>query len=167
MTAICFDTETTGFNEDDEVLSLCIIGMNALGEEEIIFNEYFKPTRKIEWPEAERINHISPESTKNKKYITEYKKEIENILSDFDNWIGHNIDFDIRMLYQSGINIPNQAFITKWDTMKDYATLNKCKWPKLSELAKKYNFVFNAHDAEEDTKATVWCAKQMYKELFK
>lgn len=161
---ICFDTETTGFSDDDEILSLCIIGVNAIGEEEVIFSEYFKPLHKIQWPEAERINHISPESVKDKKPISEYKKQIEDILFDFDLWIGHNLDFDIKMLSQSGIKI--NPYVYKFDTMKDYAYINNCKWPKLIELAAKYGFKFFAHNAEEDVKATLYCARKMYKEIF-
>lgn len=57
-------------------------------------------------------------------------------------------------------------YFRKWDTMKDYATINKCKWPSLTMLATKYNYEFKAHNALEDTRATAWCKKKMYKELF-
>ena len=63
---LIFDTETTGLDPmRDEILQLSIIDEN----EDVLFNDYLKPTRKTEWPDAERINHISYMMVKDKMYV--------------------------------------------------------------------------------------------------
>ena len=56
---VYLDTETTGLHpeEGDEILSLTIVDANG----RLLFDERFKPKHKKEWPEAQAVNHISPD----------------------------------------------------------------------------------------------------------
>lgn len=57
---VYLDTETTGLHpeEGDEILSLTIVDANG----RLLFDERFKPKHKKEWPEAQAVNHISPDA---------------------------------------------------------------------------------------------------------
>lgn len=93
---IIFHVETTGLCDDrqDEILELAIINY----EGETLFHELFKPRRITEWKDAEEVNQISPEMVKDKKYITEHRKEILDILLNADEYILYNPDFDIHFI---------------------------------------------------------------------
>ena len=53
---LVFDTETTGFRSDDEVLTLAVVD----GTGKTLVDGMYAPVRKSAWPEAEKINRISP-----------------------------------------------------------------------------------------------------------
>ena len=48
------DTETTGFHDDDEILSISII--NAQGK--TLLDTFVKLEHKRSWPEAEKVNGL-------------------------------------------------------------------------------------------------------------
>lgn len=167
---IVFDTETTGFMEDDEVLQLSIIDETG----KTLMNEYFRPKNKTEWPKAQEVNKISPEMVKDKPYISEYKEKIEKILQNAEAFIGYNVGYDIRMLEQCGINVPMKKQI---DVMKNFAPIYKdydyrrrqYRYKNLKTCAEYYGYKSeNLHDSLEDCKATLHCYKKMVqKELSK
>lgn len=114
---VYLDTETTGLHpeEGDEILSLTIVDSNG----RLLFDERFKPKHKKEWPEAQAVNHISPDDVEHLTTIDAYMEQICHILDRIaDEIVGYNIAFDIGFLKAAGATInPDAAII---DTMQEF-----------------------------------------------
>ena len=163
---IALDTETTGFLHDDEVLQLSI--MDEKGKN--IFNQYFKPDHKTTWESAMAVNHITPEMVEKEKPISAYKESIEKILKEAKAIVGYNTGFDMTMLAQNGIQIPNEKKYV--DLMGPFAEVygqknaeGKPKWQKLITCAAYYGFSQDGewHNSQGDTAATMYCYQEMKK----
>ena len=101
---LVFDTETTGFRSDDEVLTLAVVD----GAGATVVDGMYAPVRKNAWPDAEKINRISPAMVVNCPPILAQQAELERMFNDPETLlVGYNIEFDIRLLAQSGIRIQN------------------------------------------------------------
>lgn len=157
---ICIDVETTGLENDDEILQISIINQNG----DILLNEFCKPENKTVWLEAMSINGITPEQVKNCKQYSFYKDKVQSFIDEYDVIIGYNVSFDLNFLR---CDYNNKKII---DVMKYFAHVygewnnyNSYTWQKLVECAEYYNYSFNAHDSLEDVKATLYCyPKVMY-----
>lgn len=160
---IALDTETTGFKEDDEVLQLSIVDSKG----KVLFNEYFKPNVKKSWESAMAVNHITPESLKDKKHLLHYKRKIEGILKNAKRIVGYNLGFDMTMLEQNGIKLPDKRKYV--DLMIPFAKTygmkkpdGEYKWQKLITCAKFYGFNDTEwHNSLADTNATMYCYRKM------
>lgn len=162
---LIIDTETTGFKPDDEILQVSIVDANG----EKVYNQYFKPEHKQSWESAEQVNHISPTSTKDKPYLKMHKETIEKLLDSASLIVGYNTGFDMKMLEQNGIKIPQD---TKYvDLMIPFAKVygekneyGKPKWQKLVTCAKTYGYNTEKadwHNSLGDTMATRFCFNEM------
>ena len=101
---LVFDTETTGFRSDDEVLTLAVVN----GSGATVVDGMYAPARKSAWPDAEKINRISPKMVTECPPILSQQKLLEQMFNDPEVLlVGYNIEFDIRLLAQSGIRITN------------------------------------------------------------
>ena len=99
MENIYIDCETTGLDpERDEILAFSAV--NSRGE--VLFDAMFRPERATEWPEAEKVNGISPADTDACRPISEYAEEISRILSSADYVYGWNVGFDLSFLAAAG-----------------------------------------------------------------
>lgn len=164
---ICFDIETTGLDPyKDEILQLSIIDGNGT----VLFNEYIKPTHIKEWPEAQKINGISPEMVKGKQTIEFYKERLEQIFNVAELIVGYNsIFFDSEFLISAGIDISDKARF--FDVMIKFAPIygewndhfEDYKWQNLSTCAAYYGYQGsgNFHDSLEDVRATLHCFYKM------
>lgn len=163
---LVFDTETTGLNPmEDEILQLSIIDE----QENILFNDYLKPSRKTKWPDAERINHISYMMVKDKMTFQQRSKEIQSIFSSADELIAYNANFDISFLRKYGIILPD---VQVYDVMLEFALVygewndnfGDWKWQKLVTAAKYYGYDYaqHAHDSLEDVKATLFVYNHLH-----
>lgn len=167
MKAIVIDTETTGIRPCDDVLQVSIIDFDG----KILFNEYMKPICVIEWPEAERVNGISPDMVKDCKTILYYKEEIQKIIDDAELIIGYNTGFDLNILEDKGIVSKDKK---TYDVMQTFAEIygdwneyrQSYKWQKLTTCANYYHYTWeeDAHNSLGDVKATLYCYKQIVKE---
>lgn len=163
---VVLDTETTGFTPGvDDVLSLAICD----GHGNKIFYELFKAKRNESWPEAEKINGISPCDVADCSYIDDYKSQIEEILAKANVIVGFNASYDIGMLEGEGIVVPKTLPII--DVMIEFAEVygewnekRKCyRWKNLSTACEYYGYKhINAHDAYEDVIATLYVLNSMY-----
>ncbi|SFH92195.1 DNA polymerase-3 subunit epsilon [Selenomonas ruminantium] len=159
---ICFDTETTGLSGSDEVLQLAIVN----GHGDILFDELFKPKHHTAWPHAENVHHISPAMLENKNTIDYYMNDIARIIAEAQYYVGYNINFDIRMLKQSGFAV--ESFYRKKcrriDVMKEFAHSYSKYKVNLSTCADYFHYDWGrdtAHGALADAKATLYCFRQM------
>lgn len=114
---VYLDTETTGLHpeEGDEILSLTIVDANG----RLLFDERFKPKHKKEWPEAQAVNHISPDDVEHLTTIDAYMEQICRIFGRIaDEIVGYNVAFDIGFLKAAGATINPDAIII--DTMQEF-----------------------------------------------
>ena len=79
--AIIFDTETTGLDpRKDEILTLSVID----GDGKTLWDRAYRPSNVTVWPQAEAVNHISPESVAMCPEICEDERELSEIFSFAD-----------------------------------------------------------------------------------
>ena len=162
---INIDKETTGLWVRDEVLEVAIIN----SQNEVLFNERIKPTRRKKWNEAARVNGIYPEHLRACKTIKHYKAKIAEILQNADEIVGYNTCFDLEMLENSGLSLNLKQNVEIIDVMEMFAeywgewsdNFYSYKWQKLSKAAGWFGYKFKAHNALEDVKAT----KYIYEKL--
>lgn len=148
---VYLDTETTGLHpeEGDEILSLTIVDANG----RLLFDERFKPKHKKEWPEAQAVNHISPDDVEHLTTIDAYMEQICRILDRIaDEIVGYNVAFDIGFLKAAGATInPDAAII---DTMQEFMDAfgnsnTGHRYQPLSMAAERlgYNWTSAPHDS--------------------
>lgn len=161
---VVFDTETTGLSTDDEVLQVSAVD----GAGRLLLNEYIRPMRKTSWEGAYEIHGISPRDVEHAPTLKQIKTKLDKIFSSASLIIVYNIEFDDRMLRQSGYSIRDVAPQTPCiDVMLDYAAMvrqsygNEYKWQPLQGCAAHYGVDFEAHDSAQDAKATAKCFKCM------
>lgn len=159
---IILDTETTGIGKEDEIIQLS--GIDGYGRE--VINIYLKPERKVSWPEAERVNHISPMMVSNANTISSIRTQLQNFLNSYKCIVGYNIKFDIRMLNQSALNVSHMAVIDVMPMyVKHYGTYKNGKLTaKLVEAAEHYGYNYDAHDSLEDVRATLVVLENLMRE---
>jgi len=115
-TLVFFDTETTGVDEEAEVICMAALG---IGKENFLVKEYYSPRGKLN-PEAMKVNFITYEMLDGKPYAPDGKgKKIFDRLNNQETvLIAHNIKFDIRLMEQSRIIGPKDERKYKFiDTM--------------------------------------------------
>ncbi len=166
---IILDTETTGLDpERDELLQVAIIDDTG----KTLIDQYVRPTRLTEWPEAERVNHITPDMVRDCPTIhdMDVSMQISRILESADKIIGYNTQFDIRFLIAAGYDVPICETV---DVMRDFAEfygdyreeLGGYKWKKLTTAAAFYGYEWpvDAHNALGDCLATLYVYHHMQK----
>lgn len=168
--AIIFDTETTGLDpRKDEILTLSVID----GDGKTLWDRAYRPSNVTVWPQAEAVNHISPESVTMCPEICEDVAELSELFRSADRVIGYNVRFDLGFLAAVGICPREDAEIH--DTMLDFAELRgvrdtsrrhrgEWKWHKLTEAAEFVGYDWGgdaAHGSLADARATLavqrWC----------
>ena len=167
--AICLDCETTGIDPyEDEILTLSIVDWAG----ETLYDGRFKPARRTEWPGAERVNGISPESVAQCPPISRDLEEIQGIVDSADEVIGYNIiHFDQRFMEAAGVRFGRKAIR---DTMLEYAELagdwddyhQDWRWWRLTEAADAigYEWTAAAHGSLADALATLAVQKWVERE---
>jgi DNA polymerase-3 subunit epsilon len=167
---LILDTETTGVQPHlDELLQVSIID----GDGNVLFDRYIRPTRAIMWPDAELVNHISPEMVQNEPTIEELLPQIQSIIQSADCIIGYNVSFDIDFLRWANCDFPEwggddpKCLII--DVMELFAPIygvwnsyyGNYKWQSLRIAADHYGYDWSsiaAHNSLGDCFATlhVW-----------
>ena len=172
---LVLDTETTGLDPtDDEILTLSIVDWDG----ETVWDRSYRPTRKAEWPDAERVNGISPADVAGCPGIIEDAPEISRVLGSADEVIGYNLQFDLRFLAAAGIRPDPDCLVN--DAMLAYAQRagewdqahQGWKWHRLTQAAHDTGFDWQgmrAHGSLADALATrhvmAWCEERELEEL--
>jgi DNA polymerase III epsilon subunit-like protein len=163
MIYLFIDTETTGLGKSDVVLQLAYIATNADGSEVLEKDATFAHEFDYEiHPEAAKVNGLTKEIVKAKGYwppSIERTLQMLHTLAESMFVVGHNIDFDLRLIRQTceryGVEFPATV-----NTICTKKAAQKAKIPaKLGDL---HNHLFGkdfdgAHDALADVKATARC----------
>lgn len=156
---LAIDTETTGLDSNrDKLLSIAIID----GDGRTLFHSLIHPYGLKSWPEAQKINHITPRMVRDAPSVYEIRDRVNDILSRASLVIGYHINFDLDFMRAAGFEIPD----TDWcDVMEDfvpiYDNINHTggRWQKLTTCATFFGYNFVPHDALEDAKATLYCCR--------
>lgn len=159
---IIIDTETTGVFNTDEILQLSIIDANG----NTILDQYYKPEHHYSWPQAQKVNNISPAMVKNMPTFKEKLPELQKIIDQYEILAGYNFKFDIRMLNNAGLDTSKHQIIDIMQLVTQYIK-NEFKKNKdsfmnfenkrLTTVAKKLGFDYSkmpAHNSLTDVFAT-------------
>ena len=166
---LSIDLETTGIHSDsDEILQLSVC--DGLGR--TVINKLYRPVRVSSWPEAERVNGISPKDVRSANpFNAAEARKVSSLLNSADLIVGYNwYGFDRKFLKSVGVEVNRPCF----DVMLEYPIVpgvwddyrNHLKWWKLSQCAEHYSHEWSgrAHDALSDAIATAWCFRKMVEE---
>ena len=152
---VVIDTEATDRNPGTaEILQVALVS----GSGRILFNKYIKPETCTEWPEAQKINHISPKMVKRCRSISTYAPLINAYLKHTRKIVGYNLrHYDLPLLGRYGISTSAEVV----DIIVDDADRRtkpgerQASYRNLTRTARHYGYVFIAHDAVEDCLATL------------
>ncbi|MFA6741066.1 MAG: 3'-5' exonuclease [Arcobacteraceae bacterium] len=157
---VLFDTETTGNQEDDKVIQFGAMIVDQKGKVEA-FDELCSSNVAIKL-EAMEVHNITPDLLigKPKAVETNFYKKLEELNSNENFLIAHNISFDIGMIKKEGF-VNNYQLI---DTLRcakhlfpelPYHRLQYIRYAlelyKIEDAeAAKHNITIKAHDAIGD-----------------
>ena len=170
---LVFDTETTGLpsglntksTSGHEILQLAMIDGTGV----LKLNEQFKPIRKREWPEAQKIHGIAPKDVQEKPSIETYTVEIQKHIDYAELLVAYNFHFDYVFLREAGISFSGKRY---YDVMHEFSKKHGGKrrygtkqYVSLKKCAAYYGYdLSGAHDAEEDARATLHCFIKLQEE---
>ena len=161
---LILDTETTGLNPArEELLQFSAVNLDG----ETLMNTFIKPEHHRKWAEAQKINHISPETVKDAPKFKEVQKQIQELIDNADLILSYNGKFDMDFLQVNGIKVNPQT--PHLDVMKAFAPVygetyknGNPKPKKLVDAAKHYGINFEAHNSLGDALATLKVAQKIY-----
>lgn len=155
------DAETTGLNPacGDEILTLAMV-LDIEGQDSpSTVHLRLRPQHKTEWPDAERVNHISPASVANCKPFERYLEAVQFLFDRAEKIVGWNVAFDLGFIENEGVVIPQTAEIV--DAMEAFGRAygpfseTHTRWRLTSAAdAAGYSFEGAPHTALADAMAT-------------
>ena len=148
MKTVYLDTETTGLDDDDEIVELTIIDDDG----EPLINTLLKPVNHSEWPDAENIHGISPMDVRNAPTQKQISGKIRDVVKD-TRVVIYNAPYDSQYLPE----LEEAAEVRC--AMREFADWNKSKWINLGNATKIVGYEWEgAHRALADTLAlrAVW-----------
>lgn len=104
---ICFDTETTGLADEDEIIQLSIANAET-GEE--LMNEYFRPSDDLMqrgWDDAAAITGITPARVANCRSLSDQTvhEAVQGIINSADVVVGYHVAYDVNMMERAGFDM--------------------------------------------------------------
>ncbi len=157
---ILFDTETTGNQEEDRIIQFGAMIVNQQGKVEC-FDEFCSSDVEIKL-EAMEVHNITPDLLEGKPTATQtsFYKRLEELNTNTNYLIAHNISFDLGMIEKEGF-VNNCQII---DTLRCAKHLfSEMPYHRLQYLryaldlykneqaeANKYGITIKAHDAIGD-----------------
>lgn len=151
------DLETTGLSPyTDEILSVSICDGNG----NVLMDELVKPKFTDAWPDAEKVNGISPRNVRRAPSIDELDERIREHINEEHLIVGYNIDFDLQFLVCAPLML--DIGIRRLDVMELYREMTgKRSGTRLADCASHYGYSFSAHSSCEDAVATAFCFRRM------
>ena len=157
---VLFDTETTGNQDEDRIIQVGAMVVDAKGNVEV-YDELCSSDVPIK-VEAMEVHNITPEVIEGKPPFkeTRFWSDLERLNQEENYLIAHNIKFDLGMLKKEGFENRMKLIDTFRCAMhlfpeSDYHRLQYFRYSlglykKEQEEAKKHNITIKAHDAIGD-----------------
>lgn len=146
---LVLDTDTTGITKADEILRIC--GVDGFGRG--VINQYIKPSAKDSWAEAEAIHHITPAMVADAPKFLDIKDRMKFFTRRYPLIIGYKIPFDLKMLYQSGLDLSEHKVL---DIAPLFAReINRGKTCKLEYAAQYFNYK-PYNDGYDSVRSVLW-----------
>lgn len=160
---IVLDTETTGLEDDDRILSLSILDANTRDE---LFSSLIWPNGMRYWRDAERINHISYEMVRDAPSIQQVRGDVQSILDRAKILVSYNGSFDIGFLKRTGMQVDAEyqvdVMLLYADYFGEYSDYwQECTWQKLTTASFTCGIEHKAHDSMGDCLATLGVLEYM------
>lgn len=149
---VYLDTETTGLENDDEIIEIAIVDSSG----NVAFESFIRPQKPIP-ASATTINNITNAMVANSPTWAEIWPTIKNLLSNHP--IGmYNAEFDVRMILQT-MKINHIPYITRFnafDVMKIYSDyMRSDRRYRLEQAGRNLGIAIpNSHRAADDTLLT-------------
>lgn len=161
---VVFDTETTGFGSEDEVVQIAAVEYDH-GHKERSFTSYLKPSVPI-GEEASQVNGITNEFLEaNGRLPAQVLSEFVSFVGDNCLLVAHNLPFDLRMISQgfAKYNVQGPGNTVVGCDTRDFVKDMRFNLPnhKLATCVEHFALdAQNSHDAFDDADA---CAKLFFK----
>lgn len=155
---VVIDTETTGLEDTDEVIELCIMKRDG----QIIYHSYFMPETIIS-KDAIKIHGLTKGKLKNSPL---FKNEYDNIKEALKGRTvtGYNIKFDLRLLNQTCERYNLEELSPVFDcAMLVYSAYYGELWPDSFKI-KWQKLPGSKHNAKDDCLATLELIKSVANE---
>lgn len=119
---LCFDTETTGLGDDDEILQLSIADAET---NEVVLNEYYCPSEyflECGWPEAEAVTGITYYDVVDKPSLSSPKiqAEIQSLFDSAELVIGYHVAYDVKRMMYAGFDMSQCRFQDPMNTFANW-----------------------------------------------
>ena len=138
---VVVDTETTGIKPGgNDIIEISAIKYGPGFTPISCFSTLCKPRKPIP-PEASAVNHITDEMVSDSPPFSFVATALSEYISGC-NLVGHNLGFDLRFLYISGVELPAKA--------KYYDTLDLAKKVLTKCGSKKYNHRTGSYEENDD-----------------
>ncbi len=160
---VIIDTETTGIDEDDEVVELAVVSMDG----EVLYHSYYYPEKEI-CPAASAVNHLTKEGLEGNPKLDDTEWEKIKKAIDGKPIMGHNIGFDkgkiIVTMAKTGANVIDANVVFDEDNLIDTIKIAKTYIPhstgkgfyKLDNLTTLIGITRpEQHDAADDCRMTL------------
>jgi len=141
---VCFDTETTGFGNDAEIIEFSAIDLKSGA---VLLDTLIQPSKPLP-PKIVEITNITDQMLVKAPAFPQIAGFIKSIL-DESIWVAYNAPFDVRMIlqnYQMAGQRYSPSFYSVVDAMKlvanilQYPGFNESfKWVKLGEAREAFN----------------------------
>ena len=157
---VLFDTETTGNQDEDRIIQIGAMVIDARGEVEV-YDELCSSEVPIKI-EAMEVNNITPETIQGKGNFksTKFYNDLKVLNIEKNYLVAHNIKFDLRMLEKEGFENRMQLI----DTLRcskhlfpespyhrlQYFRYSLGLYKEEQKEAYKHNIIIKAHDAIGD-----------------
>lgn len=163
MRVLAIDTETTGLDPaTDEVIQVGIVDAT---DGRPVLATHVRPSRTASWPDAEAVNHISPDMVADAPSQDEVARRVRNAVRGSDAVVAYNAPFDAAFLAHMGA-LPDDVWVE--DLMMPVAVANgawderhgHARWLRLDEAAALAAYAWGddrGHDAVADARPAPAC----------
>lgn len=161
---VAMSVDTTGFEPgDDEVLQIALYGDDG----RVVYARRFGTERKVAWPDAQRVNGISPDSVEGLPTFSDCvtgDEALASVLSGTDVIVAHNVPFVLGFLADAGVGLDGKLFGDTARCFKDYLYDRRMFDVRktLSEAARVMGIGLSGHP---DTPEKAWAAYAVWKAL--
>lgn len=161
------DVETTGLEFDAEILQVSVLDADS---DQCLFDSLVRPYYTTAWPEAMKVNHITPEMVSTAPYFHQILPSLNRVLAECKTVVGYNfIDFDRYYLERFGAVFKGEQVV---DVMLMFAAVygeycsahHSFKYKRLSFCADYFGYDWGtdqAHNSLPDCRATAHCYRRI------